>query len=176
MILFDTFPAEPFLDGKAARWGDANAHPANPAGYSLSDWLTRKAEMRGIIALQIATIEPQARDLGLWPGTQGPEIEVYLPGMTVGVDEPVLTPGGYVPSGSTVVLRAPGKVIRYFAQPSFPDFTPDPKLSAAGRSEGMGGTSILIPNNVPFIFTIKARTYDPVLGYSGLSELQIKPQ
>jgi hypothetical protein len=174
LALFDEAAAEiaPFLDSEAMRWGDANPHPSNPAGFSRSDWLLRTTEMRSIIPLQLASIENQAKDLGLWPGTQGPEIEVYLPGMTVGVDEPVLTPGGYVPFGSTIVLTASGRTIQYFAEPGFPSAVNDPKLTANGRLSAASQASIVL--NTYFDFTVKARTFDPSAGgYSGLSEIHV---
>jgi len=119
---------------------------------------------------QFDSIEAQARDLGLWPGTQGPEIELYLPGMTPGVDEPILTPGGIVPYGSTLVLTAPGNTIRYFAEDNLPELVSDPKDSPIGFQSATGSTEIVADG---FTLTIKARIWDPTTGYSGLSEIFI---
>ena len=124
-----------------------------------------------ILASQLATIETQARDLGLWPGTQGPEIELYLPGMTVGVDEPILSPGGVVPFGTTIVLSAPGKLIRYFAEDKLPPFTSDPKLTSNGRKFALDSATIVLDSNFLFEFTVKARTFNSSSGYSGLTEV-----
>ena len=122
---------------------------------------------------QLNSIEARARDLGLWPGTQGPEIELYLPGMTPGVDDPILTPGGLVPFDSIVVLRAQGKTIQYFSEFDDPDFVQDPKDSSVGRIQVSDSTSITLDDPFGCEFSVKARTFDAVTGHSGLTELSL---
>ena len=162
------------IDCEAARWGDANNNPADAAGFSVTEWLPRAGEMRDtILASQLASIETQARDLGLWPGTQGPEIELYLPGMTVGVDEPILSPGGVVPFGTKIVLRAPWKTIQYFAEPTFPSNLDDPKTTSIGRQSAQSETQITLDSLFINEFSVKARTFNGLTGYSGLTEIYI---
>ena len=109
----------------------------------------------------------------LWPGSQGPEIELYLPGMTPGVDAPILTPGGVVPLGSTLRLSAPGKTIQYFSVFDIAEFTPDPKDTIVGRIQATGSAEIAVDDPFAFAHTIKARLHDPATGYSGLTEITV---
>ena len=96
--------------------------------------------------------------------------------MTPGVDAPILSPGGFVPFDSTVVIIAPpGKTIQFFAEPDFADFVQDPKSSSFGRTQAIESSTIVIDDPNTFAFTIKARIFDTsnildLLGFRGVRE------
>lgn len=162
----------PLIDCEAARWGDARTGPGALTGYFRQHWTPRvNTEIVPFINAKddFAQMQSPAQAVGVWPGKDGPEVEIILPGQTT----PILSPGGRVPRGTKVRITAPNPTDVIFYRSGEDDLgvIPDPLGAGHPNTTGTVEFTLDVPLvNPPFgqaPFSVKAR-----VGTSGLTQIQ----